>query len=255
MLISTALGSFGLGALVSWAVVSDRAERNHKVEFDLYRQLVQIKNLQLAELGQAVEELRQSRQVVNMESNIAVPIEEIKEEEEVEEEEEEPVDLYGETEEETRTNLQRIINEYSLTGEQAPEIERVAALAAERNETQPFVISRESFAYDEDYDNYDKITLTYYSRDRVLLDSEEDVITTDDVARMVGWRNLSQFGGESGDPDVVFVRNHRLRVDFEVVREEDTPLPLHVTYGMEKEEFRVNKAAGLIKLRPEDDDH
>jgi hypothetical protein len=72
------------------------------------------------------------------------------------------------------------------------------------------------------------------------------------VGNTLGWKNLSQFGGESGDPDTVFIRNQRLETDFEVVRDDESPLPLHIQYGMGKEEFKVNKAAGTLRLRDED---
>jgi hypothetical protein len=84
-----------------------------------------------------------------------------------------------------------------------------------------------------------------------LLDDDNDPV--DDIAGMIGWRSLSNFGGESGDPDVVFVRNDRLLSDFEVVRDDESELPLHVKYGMSEEEFKTNKAAGTLKLRREDE--
>ncbi len=92
--------------------------------------------------------------------------------------------------------------------------------------------------------------MTYFPAHRTLLDDGQEPI--EDVNAYVGWKNLNRFGDESGDSDVVFIRNRALLTDFEVVREEDSDLPLHVKYGMTLPEFEVNKASGILKLRPED---
>lgn len=158
--------------------------------------------------------------------------------------------ITDETPQETRQNLQNIIDQYTANPDDRDEFVHHASQSVSDNKP-PYVISREEYAYGEDAVGYSKITLTYYPRERVLLDDDNDPIN--DIAAMIGWRSLSNFGGESGDPSVVFVRNDRLLTDFEVVREDDAELPLHVKYGMSEEEFRTNKAAGLLKLRREDE--
>ena len=157
----------------------------------------------------------------------------------------------GETPEETRSNLQAIIDQYTANPQDRDNFVEHSSASLEPDYQPPFVISQEKFAYDEDEgDEYDKLTLTYYPDDRVLLDEDDEVI--DDINYTVGWRNLSQFGTDTTDADVVFIRNRRMRTDFEVVRDAESPLPLHVKYGMGKEEFQVNNAAGTLKLRRED---
>lgn len=162
---------------------------------------------------------------------------------------EEPVT--DETVAEARSNLLNLIDRYIPNEEEAENFVRHAAPAV-LDKTPPFVISQQTFAYDDEEDgaHYDKITLTWYPGDRVLLDDQDELV--EDVAGTVGWKNLSQFGAESNDPDVVFIRNRRMKCDFEVVREEESPLPTHVRYGMDKTEFDTYKASGLIKFRPED---
>jgi hypothetical protein len=150
-----------------------------------------------------------------------------------------------------KANLKNIIEKYTS---ESTSVEQTVLHADGQSmpydNTPPFVISRDIFAYDEDEgDNYDKLTVTYYPEHRILLDDGDELV--DDVDMTIGWRSLAQFGGESGDPDVVFVRNRRMMTDFEVIREEE-PLPLHIKYGMGKEEFQVNKAAGTLRLRDED---
>lgn len=253
MLIATGVGAFTLGALVGGGVIYITQRHKRVIEgqarqkdLDYYGNII----------GEQIEQIRQLEYHVNHihtidpyddDSETRVEIAE-----HVEEPEEDDDEVPDEPEEVTRANLQSLIDQYTAS-DSTEESYKIVQVAGELDKAPPFVISREDFAYNEEYDDYEKITLTYYQNDRIVLDSEEDVLN--DVATVVGWRNLSQFGGDSEDPDVVFVRNHRLQTDFEIVREEDSSLPLHVKYGMEKEEFRVNKAAGLLKLRQEDDDY
>jgi hypothetical protein len=265
-LIATAVGAFGLGALFGWAITADIHERRFRALEEEFDEAIGEKTRHIWALQDRAEAIwLQNKQPFSTADEVTVdpnqtelidvdvlsaeepyldvPVYEEDEGEEVPE---------GETPEETRTNLQKLIDKY--TADQDAKDEFVDIVAESVNDkSPPFVISRFVYAYDEEGSSYEKITLTYYPRDRVLLDDEEDPI--EDVGNTVGWRNLSQFGHESEDPNVVFVRNRRLETDFEVIKEDDAQLPLHVKYGMEKEEFRVHKAAGLIKLRQEDDDN
>lgn len=175
------------------------------------------------------------------EVEIVVPIEEVNGEDAI---------PPGETEAETRSNLQSLIDQYTHNEEAQEAFVEAAIDPPSQNDAAPYVIPQETFAWDEEGDNYHKATLKYFPNQRLLIDEDEDPI--DDVAHMVGWRNLQRFGDESGDADTVFIRNRKLQSDFEVVRELDESPPLHVTYGMDRETFATRKAAGLIKVRPED---
>jgi hypothetical protein len=78
----------------------------------------------------------------------------------------------------------------------------------------PYVISLEQF--NEEMDYHDKLTLTYYQADDTLVDEDEEIIS--DVEKLIGSYALSNFGVDSEDPEVVYVRNEKLAVDYEVVR-------------------------------------
>ena len=78
---------------------------------------------------------------------------------------------------------------------------------------EPYVITFEQF--NEEYDRYDKETMTYYAGDDTLADECEGIV--DDVNDLVG-DSLSRFGENSEDPDVVYVRNDSLEIDYEIVR-------------------------------------
>jgi len=73
----------------------------------------------------------------------------------------------------------------------------------------PYVIPPEEFG--EFYD-YEKISLTYYA-DQVLADDNDELV--DDIEDVVGFKSLSTFG--EYEDDSVFVRNDRLKCDYEIL--------------------------------------
>ena len=74
----------------------------------------------------------------------------------------------------------------------------------------PYVISPDEFG--ENGDDYETISLTYYA-DGVLTDDMDEVI--DDVDDIVGMESLTHFG--EYEDDSVFVRNERMRCDYEIL--------------------------------------
>lgn len=83
----------------------------------------------------------------------------------------------------------------------------------EQDEEIPYIITLNEFS-DEKL-HFDKITLTYYEDDDTLADEQEEVIP--DPVSVVGEEALFAFG-DGVDPDIVYVRNHKLGSDYEVVR-------------------------------------
>lgn len=249
-LIFTALGAFGFGTLVSWAITTDIYERQFKQQEEMLDDLRQ--RVDNAVARQKASETLESIAIKELDVNLdQISMDDIEIPESTQEEN--GVVPEGETPEETRTNLQQLIDAYTANPDAQQDFADMATRSIEVDNAPPFVIPKATYAWDDVGEHYAKVTLTYFPRDRVLLDDDEDPI--EDIASTVGWRNLNQFGGESEDPDVVFIRNHRLETDFEVIKEDERQLPLHVQYGMDKEVFQANKAAGQIKLRQEDDDN
>lgn len=261
-----ATGFFGLGALVAWAVTADRYELKVNEAYlfgyvgaDTAATLKPFRPPEATTADVETEEGDPNQPSLLEEWTNKAEVDRPEQDEvikfvdEIDEPDTEPADepsFEHETPEQTRRNLQDIIDKYTANPQDRDEFVNQAILDRPDHKP-PYVISRDEYAYGEDGESHAKITLTYYPRDRVLLDDDDDPI--EDIAEMIGWRSLSNFGGVSGDPDVVFVRNDRLMSDYEVVKEEDAPLPLHVKYGMGKEEFKLNKAAGTLKLRREDE--
>lgn len=73
----------------------------------------------------------------------------------------------------------------------------------------PFVISPDEFG---EYEDYDQISLTYYA-DAFLTDENDCLI--EDVEGTIGFESLTHFG--EYEDDSVFVRNDRLKCDFEIL--------------------------------------
>lgn len=120
------------------------------------------------------------------------------------------------------------INQYSkLVNLKYPEINeeekkegdidmRVTELRGEEHKSStPYVISFEEFF--ETNNEYDKCSIGYYADDETLVDEVDDLV--DDPNYIVGPVALSKFGYLSQDPDIVYVRNDNLAIDYEIVRE------------------------------------
>lgn len=73
----------------------------------------------------------------------------------------------------------------------------------------PYVIAPEEFG---EFDDYEKISLTYYA-DQILADDNDELV--DDIEDVVGFDSLNSFG--EYEDDSVFVRNDRLKCDYEIL--------------------------------------
>lgn len=98
----------------------------------------------------------------------------------------------------------------------------------DRTETAPYILHHDEFMAAET--SYNQITITWYEGDNVLSDEEDKPI--DLVEEVVGHDNL-QFGHGSGDENIVYIRNDRLEIDFEVTRSEGKYA--HEVLGFEEE--------------------
>lgn len=84
----------------------------------------------------------------------------------------------------------------------------------ELNPDVPYAISFEEF--NENEPGHEQTTLTYYAMDDTLADTQDKPV--DNTEYTVGDDNLNRFGDGSGDPNIVYVRNEKISMDFEVVR-------------------------------------
>jgi hypothetical protein len=83
-----------------------------------------------------------------------------------------------------------------------------------RSKNHPYVIHQDE--YNENADEHNQLVWTYYAGDNILADEHDEIVTRPEL--VVGEPNLKRFGHGSDDTDVVFVRNERLEIDFEICR-------------------------------------
>lgn len=85
---------------------------------------------------------------------------------------------------------------------------------AERTRDKPYIISADEYFAGEE--GYQQATLTYFEEDDVLGDTHDTHISN--IEEIVGSDNL-RFGHGSGEENIVYIRNDRLDMDYEVVLE------------------------------------
>lgn len=83
-----------------------------------------------------------------------------------------------------------------------------------RSSPLPYVITDEEFA--EGHPGHESYSLTWYAGDNVLADDKDEPV--DDVNGAVGRENLLRFGHGSNDSRIVYVRNEKRRIDFEIAQ-------------------------------------
>lgn len=78
----------------------------------------------------------------------------------------------------------------------------------------PHVISPDEFG---DQDGYDEISLTYYA-DGTVTDDSDRAMSEDEIEETIGKDSLTHFG--EYEDDSVFVRNDRLKADYEILTDQ-----------------------------------
>ncbi len=233
-LIVTAGGALGYGVLLGWAFTADYYSRR-VVVLGLLNEMLRQKCLDLsADAPDAPDDspefyVEDVEVVDDWETRFDVATEEMRS---------------ARVEE-----LRDVVEPYTGT-EDMTEIDPVlhAAVTVGRG---PYVISRDEFAWGEETALFGKETLTYYPSLRALVDEDEESV---DILDVIGWENLNRFGDESGMSDVVFVRNPRLLMDYEVVRDEDNEPPIHLRYALPKDEYQARVKSGQLRFRTTEDD-
>lgn len=84
---------------------------------------------------------------------------------------------------------------------------------AKRTAADPYILHKDEFFADER--GFNQYTVTYYAGDNMLADQEESPVYNHD--QILG---ELRFGHGSGANNVVYIRNERLRSEYEVLREE-----------------------------------
>ena len=118
-----------------------------------------------------------------------------------------------------------------------------------RSSEKAFVVTTEEFFEDDD-DDYSRITITYWEEDDILADEREQMIP--DIDALVGHDNLKHFGKGSDDESILYVRNDKIKADFEIVK--DPRSFSEVVLGISKWDSRDQSEDGpkIKKMRGDD---
>lgn len=253
----------GVGGVYAWAWTEDRAERRARRMAEDYVSLVEDVQGLVAENVFLTREVKAANDRVDtlehqlddetkaVEAAAQVSLRDLAES--LEDEGPEPTDAELEVQ---STQLKNLIAPY-VHDEQVQEdfmLQAREQLKGEAMSDPPMVISQEQYSHDEEGQDFEKLTVHYYGKTQTLLDEDDEVIPQNEVENTVGFRSLRRFGDLSNQPDVVYVRNRRLEIDYEVVLLEDDDLPMHVRYSMDQPTFESMKAAGKLLLPNSGDD-
>jgi hypothetical protein len=94
-----------------------------------------------------------------------------------------------------------------------PSDEELVEELGKRSVWLPYIVSDDEFMAN-DVDHH-QASLTYFEGDETLVDEKEEPI--EDIDKYVGEKNL-RFGYRSNDRNIVYIRNEKLRMDFEISR-------------------------------------
>ena len=89
-------------------------------------------------------------------------------------------------------------------------------LLATRTDDAPFLISVNE--YFDEMREYKKLSITYFEGDNIVCYEDDSVML--DPEQSFGLINLSRFGVKSDSEHIVYVRNPRISVDYEIVRDD-----------------------------------
>jgi hypothetical protein len=117
-----------------------------------------------------------------------------------------------------------------------------------RTTEQPYIIHKDEFYAEER--NYRQTTLTYYSGDDIMVDQEEVPMYNYNVAT-----GPLRFGHGSGDANVFYVRNDKLRAEYEILKDPGMYsveiLEFQRDFEAENDETKGLKHSGPGKFREE----
>lgn len=121
------------------------------------------------------------------------------------------VDLQYDTDDETGDKVEVAKNVFTDAKDYEFDME---AELKKRTPEKPYILEHNEFFESENQ----MVTLTWFEGDEVLSDEHDEHVP--DIDRVIGEDNLLRFGYGSGDPNILYVRNEKMEIDFEVVKNE-----------------------------------
>lgn len=182
-----------IGSAVTWKVVKAKYEKIAQEEIDSVTEAFADRLANLQEQIDDYVTVDEAEEWKDRASKIDWnALEDLDEDEEDDEDDCEPDDYMN--------DYARLVNDY--TGKEG---------GAEDMAKEPYVISPYDFG---ELDGYSQVELTYYA-DGTLEDDEYNIVT--DADELIGKDSLNTFG--EYEDDAVFVRNERLRADFQILKD------------------------------------
>ena len=120
---------------------------------------------------------------------------------------------------------EQIVNYNAFSRDEVPDKELLPEDANEllyqnlletRTDDAPFLISVNE--YFDEMREYKKLSITYFEGDNIVCYEDDSVML--DPEQSFGLINLSRFGVKSDSEHIVYVRNPRISVDYEIVRDD-----------------------------------
>lgn len=119
---------------------------------------------------------------------------------------------------------------------------------AQRDPSKPYILEHDEF-YTSDRNS---VTLTWFVGDGVLSDEKDEFIP--DIEMVVGEANLERFGHGSRDPNILYVRNESLDLDFEIVRSELEYTKQILGFSTSSDENEIQHSSGPRRFRLDRDE-
>lgn len=111
----------------------------------------------------------------------------------------------------------------------------------------PYIITHEEFLENEP--EHKQIAITYFEGDGVLSDDRDQSI--EELDRTVGDGNIIRFGAGSNDPNILYIRNERLKMDFEIARSDGKYA--HEVLGLEHSDETFDRRRRARRFRGDDE--
>lgn len=187
--IATFIGGAVIGALVGWSAHKKKYEDQLEAETESIRKTYEKKYVKISKA-----DLPKVEDTVNMSE------EEFKD--------------YVNKRAEARKEYHKITAQYQPKGEVAtPDM-----TLAERVAAQYELIYAQDYGAEQDTgETYDCVELMWFKDERLATEAEMEIL---DVATTIGWDAIAQF--DKTGLNTIYVRNHRLKIDYEVFKYDDT---------------------------------
>lgn len=187
--IATFVGGAVIGALVGWSAHKKKYEDQLEAETESIRKTYEKKYVKVPK-----------QDLPNVEDTADMSEEEFKD--------------YVNKRVEAKKEYSKIAAQYQPEGE----VVTPDMTLEERAAAQPELIYAEEYGEEQDTgETYDRVELLWFKDERLATEAEMEIL---DVSTTIGWDAIAQF--DKTGLNTIYVRNHRLKIDYEVFKYDDT---------------------------------